>query len=181
MAEVSLPYTLSNGTANDATQVQANFTALANAISDGTMDVQVAGITGTTLTLSGAATITGDIKSVALTSLALTSLVGWSGTPTGFIKYKKVGKLVYLFVKLSGTSNAATVSFSVPYAPAAAGTPDFYNPVYTTDGTTTYAIGLMYVDNATAKCIALRNAAGDDWTATGTKQVYGQIVYEASV
>lgn len=53
MAAVSITYTFINGQTSDGPQVSQNFTDIINGLSDGTKDLTVAALSGSTLTLSG--------------------------------------------------------------------------------------------------------------------------------
>jgi hypothetical protein len=57
MANPSVTYTLTNGTANDAGPVNTNFSDIIAALTDGTKDINVASIVGTTLNITGASTL----------------------------------------------------------------------------------------------------------------------------
>ncbi len=107
------------------------------------------------------------------------SQVGWSALSYGFYRYAVVGKLVFLAIAVSGTSNATTTSIALPFA-----APD---SVGTRSGATGYA-----VDNGVALTGASRwaivqgggtidfysNMALGAWTASGTKAVYCTAIYE---
>ncbi len=121
-----------------------------------------------------------DLFTVAWTDYSGTSTVtGWTSFTTKVIRYKKVGKLVFVEFTLDGTSNATSASFTLPYATASS------------PATTSFAIGLT-IDNgsaattsgrgdmATLTCTLTPNNAGGNWTASGQKLVRGQFFYEAS-
>ena len=107
------------------------------------------------------------------------SQTGWTALPTGTYRYAVVGKLVFLVIAVSGTSNATTASIALPFAaPSLVGT---------RGGATGYA-----VDNGVALTGASRwaipqgggtidfysNMAAGAWTASGTKAVYCTATYE---
>lgn len=107
------------------------------------------------------------------------SQTGWTALPTGTYRYAVVGKLVFLVIAVSGTSNATTTSIALPFA-----APD---SVGSRSGATGYA-----VDNGVALTGASRwaivqgggtidfysNMALGAWTASGTKAVYCTAIYE---
>ena len=62
--------------------------------------------------------ITGDVYTVAQTDYyASSTITGWSSLTAGrrYIIYKKIGKMVFVNFHLEGTSNATSVSFTLPY------------------------------------------------------------------
>jgi hypothetical protein len=62
MAFFTYPYTLTNGTAADADQVQGNFSAVKNGVTDSSTDISVAAATvSSTLAVTGAATFNGAV------------------------------------------------------------------------------------------------------------------------
>ena len=122
---------------------------------------------------------TGDIYSVQWVDYLVTStVVGWTGTATGLLYYKKVGNLVFVCFDIQGTSDATNVTFTLPYPRAIA---------FLFGGATTYAI-----DNGTALTTPARMAlngatvtiykdsASAGWTNSGAKRVVGQFWYETS-
>jgi hypothetical protein len=79
MAYPTYSFNLTNGSPNDATQVQQNFTDILNGVSDGTKDVCVKSVSATSginvagtaafggaVSIAGSAAVAGDIYSVAL-------------------------------------------------------------------------------------------------------------------
>jgi hypothetical protein len=61
-------------------------------------------------------TFSGDLYTVTWTDYSGSStIVGWT-TPTAKIRYKKIGKLVWVQYQITGTSNAGTTSFTLPFA-----------------------------------------------------------------
>lgn len=129
-----------------------------------------------------------DIYSVAWTDYAATSTItGWSSFTANrkVIKYKKLGKTVYVIWHLEGTSNATTVSFTLPYTcvntsgtgyPSSYGTYFGYdNGAYLTAVQSTYiSAGTNLVEHRTAP-----NAAAG-WTASGAKISSGTLFYEST-
>ena len=129
-----------------------------------------------------------DIYSVAWTDYTASSTItGWSSFTTNrkIIKYKKIGKLVFVQWHLEGTSNATSVSFTLPYTcvnntgtgyPSAYGTWFGYdNGAYLSTIQSTYiSAGSSLVEHRTSP----GTAAG--WTASGTKISSGTLFYEST-
>lgn len=107
------------------------------------------------------------------------SYTGWTALPGGTYRYAVVGKLVFLVIAVSGTSNATTTSIALPFAAP--------HSVGTRSGATGYA-----VDNGVALTGASRwaiaqgggtidfysNMALGAWTASGTKSISCVAFYE---
>lgn len=129
-----------------------------------------------------------DIYSVAWTDYTASSTItGWSSFTANrkIIKYKKIGKLVFVQWHLEGTSNATSVSFTLPYTcvnntgtgyPSAYGTWFGYdNGAYLSTIQSTYiSAGSSLVEHRTSP----GTAAG--WTASGTKISSGTLFYEST-
>jgi len=124
---------------------------------------------------------TGDVYTVLWTDYGATStIVGWAATPTANIFYKKVGNLVCVNFYITGTSDATTASFTLPYA-----------SVNSTNGLA--RVAAMAQDNTswltTPALVALDNNSDTVniysdfseavWTASGTKIINGQFFFEA--
>jgi hypothetical protein len=77
MAAISVPNSFTNGTAADATEVNANFDAITNGLGDGTKDISVSAITAAgATTLNGAVTLgnaTGD--DITVTGYVASSII----------------------------------------------------------------------------------------------------------
>lgn len=129
-----------------------------------------------------------DIYSVAWTDYAASSTItGWSSFTTNrrVIKYRKIGKTVFVIWHLEGTSNATTVSFTLPYTcvnTSGTGYPSSYgtwfgydNGAYLTTIQSTYiSAGTNLVEHRTAP------SAAAGWTASGTKISSGTLFYEST-
>jgi len=122
----------------------------------------------------------GDLYSVAWTDYSATSTItGWSGFTVKIIRYKKIGKLMWVAFQIAGPSDAATVSFTLPYTAAASGLFEF--PILVVDNGVTAATpgrGLLLVGASTVNCY--KDYTGAAWTASGTKQARGEFWYEAT-
>ena len=106
----------------------------------------------------------------------VSTIIGWTSYTEKFIEYKKIGSLVYVNFRLSGTSNATTASFSLPYAEGQLGNSFFFCRSTDNGGSPVAAYGQVSSWTAT---LAKTISAGA-WTNSGTKSVYGQFFYEAA-
>lgn len=102
--------------------------------------------------------------------------VGWAVAPTGFLHYLKVGKVVHVRFLITGTSNANSVSFDLPYT--SKNDNDNNNIIKIQDNTTTVSFGLLVVtaNSVTATCYPAASTTLT-WTASNTKSVRGTFSY----
>lgn len=108
------------------------------------------------------------------------SFTGFSGTPTTSpARYTQMGKTVVVQVGVTGTSNATTMTFTLPVAPSASNSGQF--PVRVRDnGTTGTAAGLLATDNTTT-CQIFKDLSTAAFTNSGTKSLFSAtFMYEAS-
>lgn len=116
-------------------------------------------------------------ESVLVDYFATSTIVGWAATPTGNIMVKKIGKTVFVSYTITGTSNNATTTFTLPYTSNAT-----YGPVYVArsidnGATAVPAYASIAANSATASVRA--DLAGNVHTASGTKTIHGQFFYES--
>lgn len=136
--------------------------------------------TGGTITLKNQVTLSSDIYSVVLTEYSGTSTItGWSSFTTKSIQYKKIGKLVFLWWDLRGTSNGTTVTFTLPFT--SNNTASIRGCADTTDNGTRTTTGGEFVLPGTATIQVYKDMSQASWTSSGTKETMGFIVYDATV
>jgi hypothetical protein len=174
MAEPTLPYTLTNGTTADASQVQGNDQALLDGITDGTKDIEVAALTTTgncTFGNSSADSVTcnGSLSShivpsanttydLGSSTLGLRSVyIGGSSTYTCRVLGGTQGASYTLTVPTSGgttgqfpvTDGAGTLSFRYPDKAVAVQTSTYAatgsETVIPVDGTSAFTVTLPAV------------------------------------
>lgn len=112
------------------------------------------------------------------------TLVGWSSTTTKVCRYEQIGKTIYLNVNISGTSNSASLTISLPVS---ARTGIGYNATtgFAQDSGTPInnnGTGRMVIDpSSDANLMTVySNMYLGGWTASGTKTIQGLIIYEAA-
>jgi hypothetical protein len=119
-----------------------------------------------------------DFYSVAWTSYGSSSTItGWSGTPTVGLRYKKIGRLVFVYFHISGTSDSTVASFTLPYAAA-----DIHRAgLCRKRDNSVWAEGGHCQINASSNTVTCYpDSAQGNWTNVNTKLVNGQFWYEAS-
>lgn len=123
-------------------------------------------------------TTSGDIYSAASTNYyASSTVVGWSSLTATNIYVKKIGKTVHINFFLQGTSNATTVSFTVPYTCSAL-TDNFARII--DNGTSQANVGLVEIAGGGTTVNIYKDMTGAAFTNSGNKAVGGSFIYEAS-
>lgn len=109
---------------------------------------------------------------------AVSTIVGWSSFTTKLIYTKKIGKTVFVVFNLSGTSNATSISFTLPYVLNFPSTIQVAWGNGANNGTTLSSGGRFYMSGSTV--VALSDMASGAWTSTGVKTTIGQFFYETT-
>lgn len=107
------------------------------------------------------------------------TIVGWSAFTTKLIYYKVIGNLVFVSFNITGTSNATSVSFTLPYASASGVLFNtcirtYDNGSYTTTGG---LLDLAADGSSTVVCYLDMTGSAASWTGSGNKAVSGQFWY----
>lgn len=106
------------------------------------------------------------------------TIVGWSSFTDKILKYRRIGKTLYVKYGFTGTSNSTATSFTIPYTTVTASAG---NTHYVLNNGTS-SIGYPSI-NANSNVIEFLRytsitAVTNSWTASGTKQVYGFVIIE---
>lgn len=104
------------------------------------------------------------------------TLTGFSGTPTIFVaRYTTIGKMCFLYIVFSGTSNATTLTFTLPIQSANTLAQTSINLVF---NNSVNVSGLCVIRvNSTIADVYSTVAAGA-FTAANTKGLQGFLIYE---
>jgi len=142
-----------------------------------------ANIWGGDADLMGSLHTTGDIYTTAWTDYSSTSTItGWSSFTVQKIYYKKVGDLGVVEFLISGTSNAATASFTLPVALTAKNVSALtlrYAIGITDSGTPAGGLALIDPNTVIVYCSKTFNVADyNNWTASAAKTVGGVLVFQ---
>lgn len=131
-------------------------------------------------TFTGTVIISGDIFTVDYTDYsAISTITGWSSFTSKVLYYKKIGKLMFVWWDLRGTSNATTVTFTLPFT--AANTVSHRICADTTDnGTRTTTGGEGVLPGNTATLQVYKDMSQATWTNSGTKETMGMIFYQTT-
>lgn len=106
---------------------------------------------------------------------ATSTVVGWSSFTTKQIRYRVIGKQVFVHYNLSGVSNSTSTTFTLPN-----------NSLYTervfgasTDNGTLIGAGIIVISaNSNSIILGANQTAAGNWTSSGTKTTIGQFFYE---
>jgi hypothetical protein len=110
---------------------------------------------------------------------ASSTIVGWSTFTTKKIKYRIIGKQVFVAFQLDGISNSTSTTFTLPYANAS-GFETNITIRYINNGVGSGSPGLVQLTNTSSTVIIYTGLTGGTWVASGTKTVFGQFFYEIS-
>jgi len=176
MAYPSVTYQFSNGTLLNATQCNTNFTDLLSGITDGTKDFNV-----NSYSAAGSMCVAGDVYTKEYSSYYASSTVtGWTAAVSGHINYKKFGKLVTVDFYLTGTSNATTASFTLPYSCNAATIfSNLHIPVHAYDSKSD-EVGHGKIASSNVFHVYNGPTSGTTFVNSGTKFIHGVLVYESA-
>jgi hypothetical protein len=109
---------------------------------------------------------------------ASTTLIGWSGTPSPFIlRYKLVGRFCQVWINISGTSNSATTSLTLPYAAKTLTSISQRQGIGTMDNSV-WTYGIIAPASGGSTFTAYLNHGLTTWTNSGTKTIIGSFWYE---
>ena len=105
------------------------------------------------------------------------TVTGWAAA--GYIciaRYCKVGKMVSVKIRITGTSDSASVYVTLPFTSVSNGVNAW---AYAMDNGTATATPAYVVLDTTSKIKVYLNATGTPWTASGSKRVFTTFTYEA--
>lgn len=110
---------------------------------------------------------------------ATSTVAGWAATPTKNIWYRQRGKQVEVFFHITGTSNADTTTFTIPFTSYSSGAAFAQATALglTVDNGATIAAGASSLADNSATVTLLKSAAAA-WTTSGTKTASGQFIAE---
>ncbi len=134
------------------------------------------------LDVNGSATTTGDVYTNAWADYSASStIVGWASFTTKQIYTKKIGKTVFVNFYLAGTSNATTITFTVPYTTPNVSNQFFFNLCTSEDnGVLSSTPGIVFtLSNSSTIDVFKDITSSNPWTNSGTKIVQGQLWYQS--
>ena len=109
---------------------------------------------------------------------ATSTIVGWSSFTTKIIRYRVIGKQIFVQFQLDGTSNSTSLTFTLPSNIL---TP-MYNNCYAVDNGVANVGMCINFSGGTNVITGYRfntaTSLTSTWTASGTKTYKGQFFYE---
>lgn len=140
---------------------------------------QLTNVTFSTTSITiGTATITTDIYTADWVDYSGSStVVGWT-TPTINIRYRKLGRLVFVDFAITGTSNSTSATFTLPFA-SANNTVQFGGPMVNAfDNGSLILVAARALLEPNASLVTLYGNMGTGgWTAANTKTTNGSFWY----
>ena len=117
------------------------------------------------------------LNTAAIDYSSTSTIIGWSAAGlTKSIWYKQVGKLVYVWFRLDGTSDAITASFTLPTACNSSFACS--NAIVGFDnGADINTTALAYIAISATTVNLYRSAGSVAWTASGNKICLGLLIY----
>lgn len=105
---------------------------------------------------------------------ATSTIVGWSSFITKSIRYRVIGKMVFVYFVLNGTSNNTSTTFTLPFNSV---NTQGLNIIYAiNNGTFVTQTSFAYTTlNSNVLTLSQNNQI---WTSSGSKQAWGQLFYE---
>jgi hypothetical protein len=115
----------------------------------------------------------------AATDFASTANVqGFSSLTQNVFYYSRIGDMVSITVNVQGTSNATTLTFTLPYAAKATGVgQNTVSFIVRDNGTLAAAPGRLSLTSGSTTATATKDGAQTAWTASGTKNFIGNFTY----
>lgn len=108
---------------------------------------------------------------------ATSTVVGWSSFTAKLIKYRIVGKQMFVNFTIQGTSNSATTTFTLPNN-SVFGNSTIAFALTVDNGVTQSPSGRFSVASNSNTVTIVKDTIGNSFTASGTKQVFGQFFIE---
>lgn len=106
------------------------------------------------------------------------TFVGWASYTTRVLSFLKIGKLALIQFHISGTSNSATTTVSLPFIVATG--LDQFGMHYAVDNGGAPAVARNQVTGSTLYLSPTLTLSWTQWTASGTKTVRGHLFYFTS-
>ena len=106
------------------------------------------------------------------------TIVGWSSFTDKILKYRRIGKTLYVKYGFTASSNSTAASFTVPYtfATSAAGNTHYV----LNNGTSSIGYPSMSANSNVIEFLRYSSLTSvtNTWTASGTKQIFGFMIIE---
>lgn len=139
------------------------------------VNANFAGLADASLIAAGAIALS---KLTATAFSAFTpSTTGFTGSPTETGYYLQVGKIVFVYYSVSGTSNATSLTFTLPVA--AKRDARFVGAAATDNGSAQTTTPYFGFAASSTTCTTFKTLADGLWTNTNAKAISGSFFYES--
>ncbi len=123
---------------------------------------------------------TGEVYTTAWQDYAGSStVIGWSSFTEKNIEIARIGKWMFVNFRIAGTSNSTSCYFSLPFSENHVGNPIAMIRATNASGTPVISFG-QFTSATIFSCYPTPGAAATGWTASGSKAVYGQFIYQTT-
>jgi len=178
LTSANITQVITNGVTTSAPSEDAVFDALAT--KQGTLTLTTTGTSGLATLSGGTLNIPKYVDDDWIDYSATSTVVGWSSRTVTVIKYRVIGKQVFVFFIIGGTSNSATTTFTLPFN--AVNTFSFFNNSYAVNNGVFWALAES-VTTQNSNIISnfywsSLSSGGLFFTASGSKQIRGQINFQ---
>lgn len=142
---------------------------------DGIDDVQAAHVNDLQLEVEAVET---DLLKAPTDYSGTATVTGWASFTSKVLSYLKIGKLVFVQYYISGTSNSATTTVTLPYAVASG--LDQFGVGYAVDNGGTPVAARFQITGSTLFLSPSMSATWTGWTSSGVKTARGHFFYFTS-
>lgn len=105
------------------------------------------------------------------------TITGFSSLSATYIQYVVIGKMMYVQFDFTGTSNATTFTFSLPYSSSTwSGKQMAIHHAVNNTTTQAYCTSVVNASSSTCNLYLNNNVTTNAWTNTGTKQAQGILI-----
>jgi hypothetical protein len=106
---------------------------------------------------------------------ATSTIVGWSSFTTKVLKYRVVGKQVFIIYDFDGTSNSATTTFTLPYSAVNSTTATNYG---VDNGAGNITTAILSGSTVTLYRWTSLTVIVASFTTSGSKRIFGQFNFQ---
>jgi hypothetical protein len=109
---------------------------------------------------------------------ATSTIVGWSSFTTKVLKYRVIGKQVFVLFQIIGQSNSVSSTFTLPFLNLSNNGELSFFSLAVNNGALTNAAAYSYMLGNSNVVELGTSSISQTWTASGTKYSRGQFFYE---
>jgi hypothetical protein len=171
LTSANITQVITNGVTDKAPSEDAVFDALAT--KQGTLTLTTTGTSGVATLSGGTLNIPKYVDGDWVDYSATSTIVGWSSFTTKVIKYRVIGKQVFVNFYIEGISNSTSTTFTLPNT-ALYGSINYLR--LANNGVISESFFRIISSSSTVTFFT--TVVSSTWTASGTKTILGQFFYE---